>query len=62
MVVAANSERFVIARDEYLLRSVVRKGKLDQWQRGPQFKMNAPDPYAVGPSEFDNDPSGDVES
>ena len=28
VVVAANSERFVIARDEPLLRSVVRKGKL----------------------------------
>lgn len=49
MVVAANSDRFIIARDEPLLRSVVRKGKLDEWQRGPQFKMNAPDPYAVKP-------------
>jgi hypothetical protein len=47
MVVAANSDRFVIARDEPLLRSVVRKGQLDQWQRGPQFKMDAPDPYAM---------------
>jgi hypothetical protein len=51
MVVAANSERFVIARDEPLLRSVVRKGKLAQWKRPPQFKMNAPDPYAMRPSE-----------
>lgn len=62
MVVAANSERFVIARDEHLLRSVVRKGKLDQWQRGPQLKMNAPDPYALGPSGSDDDTAGDVES
>ena len=45
VVVAANSERFVIARDEPLLRSVVRKGQLDRWQRPPQFKMDAPDPY-----------------
>jgi hypothetical protein len=49
-VVAANSERFVIARDEPLLRSVVRKGKLDQWQPGPRFKMNAPDPYDIRPT------------
>lgn len=46
VIVAANSERFVIARDELLLRSVVRKGKLEQWQRAAQFKMNAPDPHA----------------
>lgn len=45
MVVAANSERFVIARDEPLLRSVVRKGKLDQWLPGQRFQMKAPDPY-----------------
>jgi hypothetical protein len=32
VIVAANSERFVIARDEPLLRSVVRKGKLEQWR------------------------------
>ena len=51
IVVAANSERFVIARDEPLLRSVVRKGKLEQWQRPPQFKMNAPDPYARNSTE-----------
>ena len=51
VVVAANSERFVIARDEPLLRSVVRKGKLEQWQRPPQFKMNAPDPYARNSTE-----------
>jgi hypothetical protein len=51
VVVAANSERFVIARDEPLLRSVVRKGKLDQWQPGSRFQMNAPDPYAPNPSE-----------
>lgn len=50
VVVAANSERFVIARDEALLRSVVRKGNLDQWQAGSRFKMNAPDPYATKPS------------
>jgi|SRR5579871_431304 len=62
MVVAANSERFVIARDEPLLRSVVRKGKLDQWQRGSQFKINAPDPYAVRPVEPDNEMSDGVES
>ena len=62
MVVAANSERFVIAKDEPLLRSVVRKGKLDQWQRGPQFKMNAPDPYALRQSEPDEDRSSGVES
>ena len=47
IVVAANSERFVIARDEPLLRSVVRKGKLEQWRRPPQFKINAPDPYVT---------------
>ncbi len=58
MVVAANSERFVIARDEPLLRSVVRKGKLAQWQRPPQFTMNAPDPYATDPFEREEpDPS-----
>lgn len=51
LVVAANSERFVIAREEPLLRSLVRKGKLDQWQSGPRFKMNAPDPYAGKPPE-----------
>jgi len=49
LVVAANSERFVIAREEPLLRSLVRKGKLDQWQPGPRFQMNAPDPYAGKP-------------
>ena len=62
LVVAANSERFVIARDEPLLRSVVRKGKLEQWQRPPQFKMNAPDPYAVRPVEPDGETPYDVES
>ena len=46
LVVTANSERFVIAREEPLLGSLVRKGKLDQWQPGPRFKTNAPDPYA----------------
>lgn len=51
VVVAANSERFVIAKEELLLRSIVRKGKLDQWQPGPRFKMNAPDPYAGKPPE-----------
>ncbi len=51
VVVAANSERFVIARDEPLLRSVVRKGRLDQRQPGPRFQMNAPDPYARNPCE-----------
>lgn len=51
VVVAANSERFVIARDEPLLRSIVRKGKLDQWRPGPRFQMNAPDPYALRPPE-----------
>jgi Protein of unknown function (DUF4238) len=49
MVVAANSERFVIARDEELLRSIVKKGKLDEWQTGRRFKLNAPDPYAARP-------------
>ena len=53
LVVAANSERFVIAREEPLLRSLVRKGKLDRWQPGPRFKMNAPDPYAGKPPEFE---------
>jgi hypothetical protein len=62
MVVAANSDRFVIARDEPLLRSVVRKGKLDQWQRGPQFKINAPDPYAVRPLKPDGETPNGVES
>ena len=52
VVVAANSERFVIAREEPLLRSIVRKGKLDQWQPGPRLKMNVPDPYALKPSEI----------
>ncbi|MBK9170034.1 MAG: DUF4238 domain-containing protein [Bryobacterales bacterium] len=51
MVVAGNSDRFVIARDEPLLRSVVRQGKLAQWRRPSQFKMNAPDPYATKPIE-----------
>jgi hypothetical protein len=51
LVVAANSERFVIASDGLLLKSLVRKGKLDQWQPGPRFKMNAPDPYAMKPPE-----------
>ncbi|MGC9971422.1 MAG: DUF4238 domain-containing protein [Bryobacteraceae bacterium] len=50
-VVAANSERFVIARDEPLLRSIVRKTKLDQWQPRPRFQMIAPDPYGLKPSE-----------
>ena len=53
MVVAANSERFIIARDEPLLRSVVRKGKLDQWLPGQGFRMNAPDPYHM--AETPND-------
>lgn len=52
LVVAANSERFVIAREEPLLRSLVRKGKLGQWQPGPRFKMNAPDPYSGRPPEI----------
>jgi hypothetical protein len=51
LVVAANSERFVIAREEALLRSLVRKAKLDQWQPGSRVKMNAPDPYAGKPPE-----------
>jgi hypothetical protein len=51
MVVAANSERFIIARDEELLRSIVKKGKLDEWQPGRRFKLNAPDPYSRNPSE-----------
>jgi hypothetical protein len=46
LVVAANSVLFVIARDEPLLRSVVKKGKLAAWQRPAQFSLNAPDPYA----------------
>jgi hypothetical protein len=50
IVVAANSERFVIARDEPLLRSIVRKCKLEQWRRPSQFKIDAPDPYALKPS------------
>jgi hypothetical protein len=61
VVVAANSERFVIARDEALLRSVVKKGKLDQWQAGPRFKLNAPDPYAVRPSERNGETPNDME-
>jgi hypothetical protein len=40
---------YVIARDEALLRSVVRKGELEKWERPPQFKMDAPDPYAAVP-------------
>ena len=55
LVVAANSERFVIARDELLLRSIVKKGKLDQWQPGPRFRMDAPDPYALRPSESEDE-------
>ena len=51
IVVAANSERFVIARDEPLLRSIVRKGKLDQWLPGPRLQMNAPNPYQARPPE-----------
>lgn len=51
VVVAANSERFVIAKEEPLLRSLVRKGKLDQWLPGQRFQMNAPDPYSSRPSE-----------
>lgn len=51
LVVAANSERFVIAREEALLRSLVRKAKLDQWQPGSRVKMNAPGPYAGRPPE-----------
>lgn len=51
LVVAANSERFVIAKEEALLRSLVRKGKLDQWQPGARMKLNAPDPYAARPSD-----------
>jgi hypothetical protein len=51
VVVAANSERFVIARDEPLLRSIVRKGKLDQWRPGQRFQINAPDPYCIRPKE-----------
>ncbi len=51
LVMAANSERFVSAREEPLLRSLVRKGKLEQWQAGPQLKMNAPDPYGCKPRE-----------
>jgi hypothetical protein len=53
MVVAANSERFIIARDEPLLRSVVRKGKLDQWLPGQRFRMNAPDPYHMAETPKD---------
>lgn len=54
VVVAANSERFVIARDEPLLRSVVRKGQLDRWQRPPDLRMDAPDPYVMRPTEEDS--------
>jgi hypothetical protein len=53
LMVAANSERFVIARDEPLLRSIVRKGKLHQWQSWRRFKVNAPDPYSRHPSELE---------
>ncbi len=37
MVVAANSERFIIARDEPLLRSVVRKAN---WTSGYRDKAS----------------------
>jgi hypothetical protein len=53
MVVTENSERFVIARDEPLLRSVVRKARLDQWLPGQRFRMNAPDPYRIGETPKD---------
>jgi hypothetical protein len=55
LVVAANSDRFVIARDEALLRSVVLKGKLDQWRTGPRLQMNAPDPYDTGSSRSNDE-------
>jgi hypothetical protein len=54
VVVAANSERFIIAKEEALLRSIVRKGNLDEWLPGPRMKLNAPDPYGstqTGPQE-----------
>jgi hypothetical protein len=45
-VVAANSERFVLAREKLLLENVVRKTRLGDWQRPPSLQFHAPDPYS----------------
>ena len=42
LMVAANSEQFAIARDEPLLRSLVRRGGLNLWQQEPRLKFTAP--------------------
>jgi len=43
--VAANSDRFIIARDEALLRSLVGKIKANQWRNKFKVAFHAPDPY-----------------
>jgi len=43
--VAINSDRFIIARDESLLRALVRRTKVNQWRNKFKVILNAPDPY-----------------
>jgi hypothetical protein len=43
--VAANSDRFIIARDEALLRSLVGKIRANQWRNEFKVAFDAPDPY-----------------